>query len=110
MEATTNSVVLGSRLAAIARTASGAVSSRMGSSRLPGATPKQVPVFARNAKFPLADNILPTFLNGPRWDPDRLYLSLSGKLIEVFDISTGSHLKTITTPRDVSIMATYFSQ
>jgi YVTN family beta-propeller protein len=75
-----------------------------------GATPKQVPPFARNSKFPLADNILPAYLNGPRWDPDRLYLSLSGKVIEVFDISTGAHLKTITTPRDVSVMTSYFSQ
>jgi hypothetical protein len=75
-----------------------------------GATPKQVPIFPRNSKFPLADNILPAFLDGPRWDPDRLYLSLSGKIIEVFDISDGAHLKTITTPRDVAVLTSYFSQ
>ncbi len=75
-----------------------------------GATPKQVPLFPRNSKFPLADNILPTFTNGPRWDADRLYLSISGKIIEVFDVANGTHLKTITTPRDVAVMTSFFSQ
>jgi len=75
-----------------------------------GATPKLDPPFPPNSKFPLADNLQPAFTNGPRWDPDRLYLSLSGQLIEVFDIQTGAHLKTITTPRDVSVMTSYFGQ
>ena len=75
-----------------------------------GATTKQLPNFDRNDKFPLADNILPTFTNGPRWEPDRLYLSISNNIIEVFDIELGTHLKTITTPREVTVMASYYSQ
>lgn len=75
-----------------------------------GATPKTIPIFDRNQKFPTADNILPTTFNGPRWEPDRVYLSMSGKIIEVFDLETGVHLKTITTPQDVAIMTPYFSQ
>jgi hypothetical protein len=75
-----------------------------------GATPKTIPIFDRNQKFPTADNILPTTFNGPRWEPDRVYLSMSGKIIEVFDLETGVHLKTITTPQDVAIMTSYFSQ
>jgi hypothetical protein len=75
-----------------------------------GCTPKSVPILARNAKFPTADNILPTTINSPRWEPDRLYMSVGGKLIVVFDIDSGTLLKTITTPQDVSTMAGYFSQ
>ncbi len=75
-----------------------------------GCTPKTTPSFDRNAKFITADNILPPTFNSPRWEPDRLYMSLSGHLIEVFDLDTGAHLKTITAPQDVSVMATYFSQ
>jgi hypothetical protein len=75
-----------------------------------GATPKNIPIFDRNTKFPVADNILPTLFNGPRWEPDRIYLSMSGKIIEVFDLETGAHLKTITTPQDVAVMTSYFSQ
>jgi hypothetical protein len=75
-----------------------------------GCTPKTIPSFDRNAKFITADNVLPTTFNSPRWEPDRLYLSLSGHLIEVFDLDTGAHLKTITTPADVAVMSSYFSQ
>lgn len=75
-----------------------------------GATVKSSPTFDRNAKFITVDNILPTTFNGPRWEPDRLYLSISGKMIEVFDLDTTTHLKTITTPLEVSVMASYFSQ
>jgi len=75
-----------------------------------GCTPKTLPILARNAKFPTADNILPQTVNSPRWEPDRLYLSVSGKIIAVFDIDSGTLLKTITTPQDVSAMSAYFSQ
>jgi hypothetical protein len=78
-----------------------------------GATPKAIPILERNSKYPLADNIVPAFLNGPRWEPDRVYLSVggsgSGNVIEVFDIN-GVHQKTITTPAQVGVMASYFSQ
>jgi hypothetical protein len=77
-----------------------------------GATPKTLPIIERNWKFPLADNIVPVFFNGPRWESDRLYLSVgssAGKVIEVFTID-GVHQKTITTPSEVGVMATYFSQ
>jgi hypothetical protein len=78
-----------------------------------GATPKTLPILERNSKYPLADNILPATFNGPRWEPDRVYLSVgstgSGNLIEVFDIN-GVHKKTITTPAQVGVMASYFSQ
>jgi hypothetical protein len=77
-----------------------------------GATPKNLPPVERNSKYPLADNILPSSLNGPRWEPDRLYLSVgqgSSSFIEVFDLN-GTHLKTIPTPAQVSVLASYFSQ
>jgi hypothetical protein len=74
-----------------------------------GATPKSLPILERNSKYPLADNIVPAFLNGPRWEPDRVYLSVGGNVIEVFDIN-GVHQKTITTPAQVGVMASYFSQ
>ena len=64
----------------------------------------------RNSKFPLASNITPTFTNGPRWDPDRIYLSIEGGLIDVFDIVNGSHIKTISTDANVTVMASYFEQ
>ena len=76
-----------------------------------GGTVKTTPPVARNGKFLLADILLPPKFDGPRWEPDRLYLSVSGKsIIEVFDIVSGNHLKTITTPKAVSVMASYFSQ
>ncbi|HYN65007.1 MAG TPA: hypothetical protein VES36_10435, partial [Candidatus Limnocylindrales bacterium] len=78
-----------------------------------GATSKLQPLVEPNGKFPLADNILPAFTDGPRWEPDRLYFSVGGggpKLIEVFDLVSGQHLKTVTTPIDVGAMAAYFSQ
>jgi DNA-binding beta-propeller fold protein YncE len=75
-----------------------------------GCTPKSVPSLPRNSKYPLADNLNPLFTNGPRWEPDRLYLSVGGKLLEVFDLDTGTHLKTITTPQDVSVIGSYFGQ
>ncbi|MGQ0551935.1 MAG: YncE family protein [Planctomycetota bacterium] len=77
-----------------------------------GGTTKSTPITAnvRNSKFPLADvPLAPGVFNHPRWEPDRLYLSVSGKIIEVFDLN-GAHLKTITTPKDVSVLTTYFSQ
>ncbi len=75
-----------------------------------GAVPKSTPPLGANNKYPLADNLNPLFFNGPRWEPDRLYLSVGGKLIEVFDLDTGFHKKTITTPQDVSVIASYFGQ
>jgi hypothetical protein len=75
-----------------------------------GGATKVIPSLERNAKFPTADNIVPAGFNAPRWQPDRVYLSVGGKLIQVFDLDTGNHLKTISTPLDVSVMATYFSQ
>jgi YVTN family beta-propeller protein len=65
---------------------------------------------ARNSKYPLASNILPAFNNGPRWDPDRLYLSVGGGTIDVFDIDSSIKLKTIPTSANATVMASYFSQ
>jgi hypothetical protein len=56
---------------------------------------------------------VPFFENGPRWEPDRLYLSVGGAgptLIEVFDVGSGAHLKTVTTPEAVGALTAYFSQ
>jgi Lactonase, 7-bladed beta-propeller len=75
-----------------------------------GAVPKTNPTLVRNSKYPIGDNIQPLFFNGPRWEPDRLYMAVGGKIIEVFDLDTGIHLKTISTPIDVQNLAAYFSQ
>jgi YVTN family beta-propeller protein len=65
---------------------------------------------ARNSKYPLATNITPNFANGPRWDPDRMYLSIGGGTIDVFDIDSSIRLKTIATQGNVTVMASYFGQ
>jgi len=75
-----------------------------------GAVPKSNPTLVRNSKYPIGDNLQPLFFNGPRWEPDRLYMSVGGKVIEVFDLDTGIHLKTISTPIDVQNLTSYFSQ
>jgi hypothetical protein len=80
-----------------------------------GATPKSQPFsIAANWKFPLADNLLPAFEDGPRWDPDRLYVSVGGPsgagVIDVFDLESGRHLETVGTPAGVSVLAAYFGQ
>ena len=79
-----------------------------------GATTKSFPTIDRNSKYPLATNILPFNLNVARVEADRLYFSVGGsngkKLIEVFDLDTGEHLKTIETPVQVGKLASYFSQ
>ena len=79
-----------------------------------GATTKSLPTVERNWKFPLADVIVPPNFDAPRWEPDRMYLSISGiggaKVIEVFDLISGQHLKTINTGTQVGMMASYFSQ
>jgi len=64
----------------------------------------------RNSKFPLASNILPTFINGPRWDPDRLYLAIEGGGIDVFDVETGIRVKNIPTDGNPTVLGTYFKQ
>jgi hypothetical protein len=77
-----------------------------------GAATKQVPSVGRNNKYTLRDLLVPPGFDQPVWEPDRLYLSVgnNAKLIEVFDVTSAAHLNTITTPQDVSVMATYFSQ
>jgi YVTN family beta-propeller protein len=75
-----------------------------------GCVPKTNPPLGRNNKYPIGDNLQPLFFNGPRWEPDRVYMSVGGKLLEVFDLETGIHLKTISTPLDVSSLASFFSQ
>lgn len=80
-----------------------------------GATTKVNPTIQRNGKHPLADITVPAQFDGPRYDPDKLYLSVgsvpgnSGGLIEVFDLN-GTKLKTINTPVPVNVLSTYFSQ
>ena len=77
-----------------------------------GATVKNVGVFSleRNSKYPLADNILPTNVNGPRWEPDRLYLTMEGGIIDVFDIQSGDFENRIDVGKTVTTMRTFFSQ
>ena len=77
-----------------------------------GATPKSQPLVAANWKFPLADNLVPAFENGPRWEPDRLYFSVGGSqtLLEVFDLVTGAHLKAVPTPAPAGVLTSYFGQ
>ncbi len=77
-----------------------------------GATVKNVGVFSleRNSKYPLADNILPTNVNGPRWEPDHLYLTMEGGIIDVFKISSGNFLKRIDVGKTVTTMRSFFSQ
>ncbi|HVQ27459.1 MAG TPA: hypothetical protein VMV01_19865, partial [Planctomycetota bacterium] len=68
----------------------------------------------RNSKYPLAQVIQPFNPNVARVEADRVYYSVGGsngkKLIEVFDLDTGEHLKTIETPVQVGKLASYFSQ
>ena len=79
-----------------------------------GATNKQLPTVERNWKYPLADVLVPFNADAPRWEPDRMYMSVSGlggqKVIEVFDLQTGQHVKTINTGTQVGVMTSYFSQ
>ncbi|GJM20271.1 MAG: hypothetical protein DHS20C15_01860 [Planctomycetota bacterium] len=65
----------------------------------------------RNSKYPLASWNNPLTTLGARWDPDRVYLSVSGGIIEVFDISQGTHQRTILTPGgEPTKLATFFGQ
>lgn len=79
-----------------------------------GATTKTFPTIDRNSKYPLAANIQPFNPNVARVEPDRLYFSVGGSgaqnLVEVFDLGTGEHLKTITTPAQVGTISSYFGQ
>jgi len=77
-----------------------------------GAMTKTLPSVTRNGKYTLRDVIIPVGIDAPVWEPDRLYLSIgnNAKLIDVFNITSGVHLNTITAPQDVSVMSTYFSQ
>jgi hypothetical protein len=79
-----------------------------------GATTKSFPTIERNSKYPLAQVIQPFNPNVARVEADRVYYSVGGsngkKLIEVFDLDTGEHLKTIETPVQVGKLASYFSQ
>ena len=61
--------------------------------------------------FPLAE-LAPLSVVGPRWEPDRLYLSVGGAQprIEVFDLMTGQHLHSVTTPSAVGVLTGYFGQ
>lgn len=68
-------------------------------------------ILPRNNKYPLASWGTPLTTNGARWDPDRLYLSVAGGIIEVFDINQGTHEKTILTPSgEPTVLASFFSQ
>lgn len=74
---------------------------------------KQNGIFSlpRNHKYPLSDNILPAVTNGPRWEPDRLYLSTDKARVYAFDVSSSQLLSVIETGgRNVPVMATYFEQ
>jgi DNA-binding beta-propeller fold protein YncE len=77
-----------------------------------GATSMSQPDVEPNWKFPLADTMVPFIQDGPRWEPDRLYLSVGGAQprIEVFDLVTGQQLHSITTPREVGVLTGYFGQ
>jgi hypothetical protein len=66
--------------------------------------------FPRNTKYPLASNVSPPFTNGPRWNPDRVYLATGAGLIEVFDVSSGLHRKTIHTAGTPTVLTGYFGQ
>ena len=64
-------------------------------------------VIPRNSRFPLAQIGVGQI---PRWDPDRLYLSVGGGTIDVFDVTTSVRLKTIATVADATVMASYFGK
>jgi YVTN family beta-propeller protein len=65
----------------------------------------------RNAKYPQAGASQGGILGSiARWEPDRLYLSSGGKRIDVFDLDSSQHLKTVPTAADVTVMAAYFEQ
>lgn len=78
-----------------------------------GGTTKQNGIFAlqRNHKYPLADNLLPVATNGPRWEPDRLYLSTDKARVYAFEIDSSTLLSVIPTGgRNVPVMSSYFDQ
>jgi YVTN family beta-propeller protein len=62
-------------------------------------------VIPRNSRYPLSVLAIAQI---PRWDPDRLYLSVGGGTIDVFNITTSVRQKTITTIADATVMASYF--
>lgn len=65
----------------------------------------------RNAKHPQVGAAIGGIVQaGARWEPDRLYLSSAGKRIDVFDVISGAHIKTISTVADVPVMTSYFEQ
>ena len=65
----------------------------------------------RNAKYPQAGVLTGgVSSNVARWEPDRVYLSSGGRRIDVFDVGTGQHKKTIPTAADVTVMSSYFEQ
>jgi len=70
------------------------------------------PIMPRNSKYTFApaaggQAVLPSV---PRWRPDRLYLSLAGGVVEVYDIEDGTLLNSIDAPATVTRLATYFRQ
>ena len=66
----------------------------------------------RNAKYPLtALGVAGSAANNPRWEPDRVYLTMSGGRIASFDVFNPQLPPTVfNAPQDVSILASYFSQ
>ena len=66
----------------------------------------------RNAKYPLAGlSAAGTQANNPRWQPDLLYLSVTGGRIVSFDVFNPQGTPSvIETPRDVRTLTSYFSQ
>jgi len=46
--------------------------------------------------------------SNPTGESIRLAVNSDG--LQLFDLETGAHLKTITTPQDVAVMTSYFSQ
>lgn len=68
------------------------------------------PLMPRNAKYTFAPTTAGFTPSVPRWAPDRLYLSLAGGIIEVYDIKDGILLNTIQAPQTVTRLAGYFRQ
>lgn len=65
----------------------------------------------RNVKYPLASNLLPASVNGPRWEPDRVYLAVEGGRIAVFDLQIPSKPdKVIKTAAEATLLMSYFGQ
>jgi YVTN family beta-propeller protein len=67
-------------------------------------------LFPRNSKYPVSTNLTPAFVNGPRWNPDRVYLLIGGGIIDVFDVTTGLHRKTIPVDGNPTVLTSYFDQ